>query len=202
MWTEFFCLFIILPFLFFFRKLNIPLLAALSIATVFCLVILYLSDGEFKIKLKPVPKDLKFVLAKFAIASLTLGLIVYFFLPERFFFFPKNHLFIWLLVLILYPFLSVFPQEIIYRVFFFHRYRAIFANKFLLIFINAICFAILHIVFRNWQSVVLTFLGSFLFAYNFERNKSLFWVSFEHYIYGIMIFTIGLGQYFYGATFN
>lgn len=202
LWAEFIVLFIFLPFLFLGRPLNIPPFAVLFVVTAICFLIQYVSGGEINLKFKPIPDDLRIIIAIFVIIAFLLGLLVYIFIPERLFFFPKNKPLIWLLVMIFYPVLSVLPQEFIYRVFFFHRYSSIFNNIHFLIFINSVSFAILHIIFRNWQSVVLTFLGSFLFARNYKKNRSLFWVSFEHYLYGGLVFTLGLGNYFYGATFS
>jgi hypothetical protein len=48
---------------------------------------------------------------------------------------------LWVLILFVYSFFSVYPQELIYRTFFFEKYRELIKNKKLLIFINAIVFS-------------------------------------------------------------
>ncbi|HOK04494.1 MAG TPA: CPBP family glutamic-type intramembrane protease [Victivallales bacterium] len=99
-----------------------------------------------------------------------------------------------------YPILSVLPQEFIYRVFFISRYREILGGERSMSLVNALAFAFLHIVFKNSLAVILTFIASFIFYRNYQRNHSLFWVSFEHYLYGAMIFSIGLGRFFYNGV--
>jgi len=107
---------------------------------------------------------------------------------------------IWVLVIMAYPIISVLPQELIYRVYFFERYRPLFGRGFGMIAANAVAFSIGHIVFRNWPAVVLTLLGGLLFAKTYERTLSLRLVAVEHALYGCAVFTIGYGSYFYEGT--
>jgi len=64
--------------------------------------------------------------------------------PGTLFYFPRTHPVIWVLVMILYPGLSAYPQELIYRSFFFHRYSKIFKNNNQVICASSISFAALH----------------------------------------------------------
>lgn len=107
---------------------------------------------------------------------------------------------IWLLVMIAYPILSVYPQEIIYRALFFHRYAPAFGSLPVAITANALLFGWAHIIFRNPVAVVLTVAGGLLFSITYARTKSLFAASFEHTLYGCLLFTVGLGWYFVGAS--
>ena len=50
--------------------------------------------------------------------------------PQALFLFPKENFKLWIIVMALYPVLSVIPQEFVYRVFFFQRYKTIFDNNF------------------------------------------------------------------------
>ena len=43
-------------------------------------------------------------------------------------------------------------------------------------------------------------LGGWLFARRYQRTRSLLTVSVEHALYGVLIFTIGLGDLFYHAA--
>jgi uncharacterized protein len=45
--------------------------------------------------------------------------------------------------------LSVYPQGIIYRAFFFERYRGLFPGPAMLIVVSAAAFSFAHIIFRN-----------------------------------------------------
>lgn len=65
---------------------------------------------------------------------------------------------------------------------------------------SAAAFAFMHIIFRNWVAVGLTFAGGLLFAARYAETSSLAASSFEHSLYGCWLFTVGLGQYFYHGT--
>lgn len=55
----------------------------------------------------------------------------------------------------------------------------------------------MHIVFNNYIAVVFTFLAGLIFMKTYIDTKSFGLVCIEHALYGNMIFTIGLGEYFY-----
>ena len=141
-----------------------------------------------------------FMLIQFAFFGVGLFAIVYFFSPDLLFSLVKKKPLIWLLVMFLYPVFSVYPQELIYRAYFFHRYRALFPNKWRLIAVNALLFGYTHIIFQNWIAVGLTAAGGILFAVTYDRSKSTLLVSVMHSIFGCLIFTLGLGQFFYIGT--
>ncbi|HPN85160.1 MAG TPA: CPBP family intramembrane metalloprotease [Victivallales bacterium] len=198
-------LFFIIPYCFFSGIIKFPMIPALIAVFLVCLAIHFLASGKknsFHWKISPIPRDIFIILAIFAISSIILTGYVLIFAPEKFLIFPKTKPFFWLIVMLLYPLLSVFPQEFIYRTFFFERYSSIFTGQNTIILASSITFSFLHIVFGNWVAVLLTFIGGILFSVNYMRNKSLFWVCFEHYLYGAIIFTVGLGRYFYGASFK
>ncbi|NMH85930.1 CPBP family intramembrane glutamic endopeptidase [Flavivirga algicola] len=100
---------------------------------------------------------------------------------------------LWLFILFVYSFFSVYPQEIIYRTFYFERYKELFKNETLFIFLNAIIFSLGHIFFRNSLVIILTFLGGLLFATTYVKTQSTILVSIEHAIYGSWLFTVGMG---------
>ncbi len=107
--------------------------------------------------------------------------------------------------MILYPILSAFPQEIVYRSFFFKRYGNLFKNKKVLIFVNAFLFSFAHIIYLNPIVVIFTFIGGLLMAISYAQHQSLFKVSVEHGLYGNIVFSSGLGNYFYhtqGLSFS
>jgi len=100
---------------------------------------------------------------------------------------------LWLVILFIYSVFSVYPQELVYRTFFFKRYEPMFKNKHQLIFLNAIVFSLGHIFLKNTLVIILTFLGGLLFAFTFKKTKSTIMVSIEHAIYGCWLFTVGMG---------
>ena len=95
---------------------------------------------------------------------------------------------------------SVLPQEVLYRVFFFERYRPLFGRGAGLVAASALVFGFGHIIFHNWLAVPLTLLGGWLFARSYRRTSSLLLIFIEHTLYGCAIFTIGYGEFFYQGT--
>ncbi|QIE58855.1 CPBP family intramembrane metalloprotease [Rasiella rasia] len=119
---------------------------------------------------------------------------VWFVDKEALFFVPKTNPMLFVFILFVYTFLSVWPQEIIYRTFFFERYEVLFKNKTLFIFINAIVFSLAHLFFRNTLVLILTFIGGIIFGYTYLKFRSTTAVSIEHALYGNWLFTVGMGQ--------
>ena len=106
----------------------------------------------------------------------------------------RNKPMLWVVILFLYSLFSVYPQELIYRTFFFQRYETLFRSEVLFILINAAFFSLAHLFFRNALVMLLTFLGGILFALTFKKTKSTVLVSLEHAIYGCWLFTVGMGE--------
>ena len=74
----------------------------------------------------------------------------------------------WVLVGII----PVYPQGIIYRAFLFERYGRVLGSPWPLILASAAAFAWVHIVFRNWTALVLSFFAGILFAARYEQTGS------------------------------
>ena len=109
---------------------------------------------------------------------------------------PKN----WLLLLVLYPLLSAWPQELIFRTFFFHRYKKIIPRKKHRMLLSAALFGFAHVVYGNWVAILLALLGGLLFAYTYAKTRSTLACVVEHSIWGIWLFTLGLGHYLDSAS--
>jgi len=142
------------------------------------------------------------ILLTFAIAAFALWLGVHVLVPELEWSFLRRSPGFWTLVMALYPVLSVYPQALVYRAFFFQRYAGLFPGRWPLILASAAVFAFMHVIFRNGIAVVFTFAGGILFAARYAATGSLFTAGFEHALYGCWIFTVGLGQYFYHGTIS
>lgn len=108
--------------------------------------------------------------------------------------------YIYALVMVGYPVLSVYPQEIIYRALFFQRYAPAFGSIPAAVAANALLFGWAHVVFRNPVAIVLTVAGGVIFSITYMRTKSLLAAAFEHTLYGCLLFTIGFGWYFFGGS--
>ena len=131
---------------------------------------------------------------KLLLIAFTTFLFVFFTEKEALFNVVINKPKLWVLILFIYSLFSVYPQELMYRTFFFQRYKELISNKSLFIFINATVFSLGHIFFRNTLVLVLTFFGGLLFAITYSKTKSTFLVSIEHAIYGSWLFTVGMGD--------
>jgi uncharacterized protein len=133
--------------------------------------------------------------AAMVIAGMALFTAVFY--PDRLFALVIEKPDLWVMVMVFYPLLSVLPQEIAFRRFFFERYRPLFGEGEVMLVINAAVFAYVHIVFLNPVALLFTFVGGLLFAYTYDRSRSVLLVSLEHALYGNAIYTLGLGHFFY-----
>lgn len=127
---------------------------------------------------------------------LFLGVLAYFLIPEDFFVLPREQETLWLLLMLLYPVISVLPQEFFFRRFYFWRYQRLFPNQWAMMLSSAITFMFVHIVYDNWIALILTLAGGLLFASSYMWTRSLTICWLEHSLYGMTIFTVGLGRYF------
>ena len=136
----------------------------------------------------------KSILIKFLIIAIITTLYVWFTDAKNLFTVLLNKPKLWVLILLFYSLFSVYPQELLYRTFFFKRYTSLCKNKNLFIFINALLFSMAHLFFKNTLVLLLTFIGGILFAITFKKTKSTLLVSIEHSIYGCWLFTVGMGN--------
>ena len=120
--------------------------------------------------------------------------------PDLMMTFPQAHPKIWLIIMITYPALSVYPQEVIFRAFLFHRYDALFPGTHSKIAVSGMAFGMAHIVFANWVAPVMTALGGVLFARTYAHTRSTLQVTLEHGLWGWFAFTVGLGWYVYSGA--
>jgi membrane protease YdiL (CAAX protease family) len=137
------------------------------------------------------------VLIRFVPLSIALALFTYFMIPEALFSLPLENPKLWILVMFFYPILSVLPQEFFFRSFFFKRYASLFVRPSSLVLWNAVAFGWMHVFLQNWVAVVFSFFGGLIFGGAYMKTRSLAAASIEHALYGCMVFTLGLGYYFY-----
>lgn len=118
----------------------------------------------------------------------------------RWFALPRESLQAWLLLLVLYPLLSVWPQELIFRTFFFHRYKKLIPRKKHRLVLSALLFGFAHIIYANAMAIGLALIGGFLFAYTYAKTRSTLACVAEHSLWGLWLFTLGLGHYIDGGA--
>ena len=205
--VEFFLIFIMGPFVLvvFRHSFAMLLIPALLLVSGVCLLLL-LKDPSFDrqslYRISGFDRWLKGLPVIFLPCSVSLLIATAVFRPELLFAFPRNNTITWLLVMVLYPLLSVYPQEIIFRTFFFHRYHLLFPNDLSKIVVSGLCFGLAHLFFANWIAPVLSTLGGLIFARTYARSYSTIVVSLEHGLWGNILFTIGLGWYFYAGSIS
>ncbi len=193
---ELFVLFVLIPLS---LSMTIPIwlkVSFLILGIIYSIFIMFrVEKGSFKIQRNLQWKPFwKRTLILFIGISIVTTLYVYFMDANKLFCVPLNKPKLWIIILLVYTFLSVWPQEIMYRAFFFTRYERLFKNKKLLVFVNAIIFSMAHLFFRNTLVIVLTFIGGLLFGMTYLKTRSTLLVSIEHAIYGNWLFTVGMGQ--------
>ncbi|WP_446222447.1 CPBP family intramembrane glutamic endopeptidase [Nocardia sp. IBHARD005] len=137
------------------------------------------------------------ILALWAVSAIALTAAVAVLRPDFLFDLPRERPLIWLLVLVFYPLVSVYPQELLFRAFLFHRYTPIFGDGHRMIAASATAFGFAHFIVGNWISVLLSAAAGVLFAIRYRRTRSLLTTSVDHALYGILVFTVGLGDFFY-----
>jgi membrane protease YdiL (CAAX protease family) len=140
------------------------------------------------------------VVLRFVVLAALVAVVVWKLEPETFLSFPRQRPVFWLMVMVLYPVLSVWPQELIYRSFLFYRYRRIFGERWGYVLASALAFGYVHVIFLNWIAPAMTFFGGGLFAISYRKRQSLALSCFEHALYGCMVFTVGLGSYFFSGA--
>ncbi|WP_378175623.1 type II CAAX prenyl endopeptidase Rce1 family protein [Aquimarina sp. SS2-1] len=189
-------LFVLLPVSFLYPY-PLPIKVVLTIAG-FVYILLHLKrSGLLKLNFpdksiwKPFWRE---TVIKLAIVIIVTSLYVFWVAPDELFSVVIKKPYLWVIILFVYTFLSVWPQEIIYRTFFYNRYESLIDNKWLFIFINAVLFSLAHLFLRSFLVQLLTFLGGLLFAFTYQKTKSTTLVSIEHAIYGNWLFTVGMGE--------
>jgi uncharacterized protein len=104
-----------------------------------------------------------------------------------------------LALLLFYAGVSVTSQEFLYSSFFFWRYRPLFSPGFL-VGLNAVVFAVAHLVYASWVSIVLALAGRVIMARIYRRHGSFWGVWLVHLLFGVAVFLVGLGRYFYRSA--
>jgi len=141
-------------------------------------------------------RQLKALLLRFSLCAVGLIALTFTLFPEKLFELPRAMPRRWGLLLAAYPALSVYPQELLYRAFFVRRYRRLFRRVEEMLLASALVFGWLHVIYQNPFAVFLALVGGWFFAETYARTRSLRLVCLEHTLYGSLIFSVGLGEFF------
>ncbi len=170
-------------------------------------VVLLLWDRTFLLRREIVKgfgwRDLVSMLAIFVVGGGMVAAYVHQEMPRAFLAFATQRTETWQRVMILYPLLSVIPQELVYRTFFFHRYGPVFGGmRWAMVAANGLLFGVAHMLFQNWVAVAGTMVIGWVLAYRYAATRSLWAVSIEHTLWGWLVFTVGLGGFFFTGVSN
>ena len=199
LWAEFLAFFVGVPLLMAATFGLYPLFPVLiGLAGLACLL-LHLSPAWRWRKLMqgPVLGEWRLVLAFSAATAAVSYVVIMQAAPGRFLSLPANNTGLWLAIMALYPLLSALPQELIYRSLFFERYGVLFPSKGLAIAANGAAFALGHLFFGHWVTILMTGIGGAVMGWAYLRNGSLGLAWVIHSLAGQILFTFGLGIYFY-----
>ncbi len=166
---------------------------------------LLLTDRTFDVRslagARAIVRDLPRMLLVFAGGAVAIAIFTWLYDPDRLFAFARGNPERYAFVMLAYPIFSVYPQEIIFRAFFFHRYATVFRSPAAMIAASGIAFGWGHVIFGwHWVPMTLSTIGGLLFAWTYQRTRSTLAASLEHALYGDFIWTIGLGWYFYSGA--
>ncbi len=138
------------------------------------------------------------ILAVFAIAGGAVAYYVAHYHAEWFLEFPRERPDTYMKIMLLYPAMSVVAQEIVYRTFYFHRYGLLFGRAWwLAIAVNGVLFGLGHMVVGTPLAVYGTMATGVLFATRYALTRSFWAVFLEHTLWGALVFTVGLGRFFF-----
>ncbi|MCA1788254.1 MAG: CPBP family intramembrane metalloprotease, partial [Desulfobacteraceae bacterium] len=132
--------------------------------------------------------------------GILLGLFTCLMFEDRFFVFPIDRPNAVLTFVLMYPLLGALPQEIIFKGFFFHRYRSIFSGPVSLVVLNGLSFGLFHLWYANMIAPVLSVFAGIILGCRYVKTKSLIITSMEHSVLGIILYMIGLGWFFYSGS--
>jgi membrane protease YdiL (CAAX protease family) len=202
-WLEFILLFLGIPLLINIAGLRWLMIITLWLSTLLIFLILN-RQAQFnhtkEWNFAAVKFGGKAILILFLLVIPVLVLLTLFLNPNLLFSLPRTRPELWAMIMVLYPVLSVWPQELIFRSWLYHRYSDLWRSPIGYIILSAFAFGFTHLIFHNWIAVLLSTVGGALFAYTYLRMRSLALCCLEHTLYGCAIFTIGLGQYFYSGV--
>ena len=121
---------------------------------------------------------------------------------DKLMFLVKDNPLTLILICLFYPILSAIPQELIYRVLFFKRYKyCLPENKHVLVIFNAAIFSLAHLLYWSWLVLGITFVGGLIFAHIYQRS-SFAEAAILHSVSGVVILISGMGHYFYAGSIN
>lgn len=200
LWLEFTVLFVGVPILMTIYFGHYQLFTAIWILAIVSAALLAMTPGWRwgKLFAGPVLRHWWIVLGYAAITALICIAFVFWLVPERFLDLPTHRTSLWIFIMIGYPIASAWPQEVIFRSLFFERYGGLFPTTTIAIIANGVIFGFGHLFYMNPVVIGFTALGGAFWAWVYltkGRSMTMIWIL--HSLAGQIIFTVGLGGFFY-----
>lgn len=145
----------------------------------------------------PVLGEWRLILGVAVLTGMTCLAVAAVLVPGQILAFPLHRTELWLMVMVFYPLVSVVPQELIYRPLFFRRYGGLFPNEGVAVAANAVLFGLGHLFYMNPVTIGMTVVAGAVFAVAYLRHRSFLLACVLHALAGQIVFTVGLGRYFY-----
>ena len=206
LWVEFTALFIGVPILMavFFEEIqrNSALFGTVwALAGIAMLLLWRTPEWSFrKLWRGPVLKEWPIVLAFWVLTAAISWAFVFAVVPENFLNIVTHRPELWILIMVAYPILSAWPQEVIFRSLFFERYEGLFPGRATLLLANGFVFGFAHLFYMNWITISMTAVGGMFMGWAYLRHRSMTLAWVLHSLAGQLIFTMGLGQFFYSGN--
>lgn len=197
--SEFIILYLMLPLMIMMDWMPVPLLLILLVLGIAVHLFLY-HDHDFNrnnfINWKSGRGEIWKILALFIPLGALMVLLIWRIDETKLFYLPSINPWFLIIISIFYPVFSVVPQGLAYRALFFHRYGSLFPGRTIQIVVSAAVFSLGHILYKNALVLLLAFIAGLIFAYRYRKTDSLLISILEHSLYGVWLFTCGLGYFF------
>jgi len=199
LWAEFGCLFLGVPVLMaaFFGQYSL-FTVIMALAAVAALLLALTPGFRFAELLRgPVLGEWRLLIGFTVGVALGCIAIAAALVPEGLFAIPRHRPELWIMIMVFYPLLSAVPQELIFRPLFFRRYGGLFPNEGVAVFVNALAFGMGHLFYMNPITIAMTVIAGAVFGWAYLKHRSFLLACILHSIAGQIVFTVGLGRYFY-----
>ncbi|MGF1501267.1 MAG: CPBP family intramembrane glutamic endopeptidase [Paracoccaceae bacterium] len=199
LWAEMLVLFVGVPVLMLVFFGHYPLFGALLFLAAIAAGLLQVTPGfSFGELLRgPLLGEWRLILAFALLTAASTAALAIWLVPWRFLAMPTERTGLWLMIMIAYPIASVLPQELIYRPLFFRRYGALWGGPALRVIANGALFAVGHLFYQNPVAILCTLGAGILIGAAYERTGSFPLAVVLHALAGQIMFTMGLGVFFY-----
>jgi membrane protease YdiL (CAAX protease family) len=199
LWLEFLALFVGAPLAMTVWFGTYALFATLYALAAGSLVLLALTPGFRLRQLLRLPDrgDLLAIAAFTVVSAALCAALTLWLRPGSFLWMPTRNPALWTMILMWYPPLSALPQEVIFRSLFFERYGVLFPSRAAAALASGAAFGLGHLFFMNPVAIGATAAAGVFMGWVYMRNRSLLTAAILHAIGGLMVFTMGLGTYFY-----